>query len=189
MRSRYQSASAGPSANTHWTERTGVDEFEGQLPVLTTPDATNENQLLQGLPPIEYAILSHPIVARNEAGRPRLSATFVLNRMPEVSESNIAPLIQQAVLGLDITTAPSGSLLASLSGGETEFRSLFLEELTVKLVNRDKPNQVIVEATSQAGIATLPLSATLGRDDALDLLDTLNNQNTQIGRASCRERV
>ena len=159
----------------------GWTNSRGRLPVLTTPDATNENRLLQGLPPIEYATLSHPNVARNEAGRPRLSATFVLSRMPEASESNIAPLIQQAVLGLDITTAPSGSLLASLSGGETDFRSLFLEELTVKLVNRDRPSQVIAEATSQAGIATLPLSATLDRDDALDLLDTLNNQNNPLG--------
>lgn len=179
---RYHSPTmVGPSPNPTWTERTGTDEHEGPFNALTTPDASNESRLRQSLPPIEYTTLFRPKVARNQATLPRLSITFVLNQMPAPGENNIAPLIQQAVLGIDLTTAPSESLLASLNDNNTEFRPLFPQELTVKLVNYQSLGPNIAEVTAQGGIATVSLNATLNRDEALALLAALNEQDSPLG--------
>ncbi|MCP4897466.1 MAG: hypothetical protein GY906_10890 [bacterium] len=166
---------AGPAPGIQWHEKLGTDEYGEEVAVLTAPDAANSDRLNTGMSRLYHAILARPAVARAGDGASRLSLTFVLERIPSPEAAELAPLIREAVLGMDMTVAPSVSLLKSISGQDEEYRALFPVN-AVFFLEDTAASQRLAETSVSMGQLTVPLQATLDRDLALQLLDAVNGR-------------
>ena len=167
---------AGPSLHAPWQDAVGTDSFGKALALLAIPDATNEQRVREGLRPVKYCVLAQPTVAKDTNGTSKMSLTFVLDRIPEPHQKSLAPYIQRAVLGFDVTLASPVAVLNTLSSDGEDHQPLFATEASFCLSSSGESDLAdrYAEAVVRNGQLTAGLNATFDRPQALQLLDALN---------------
>jgi hypothetical protein len=166
-----------PSVNSQWRKTTVSIGLGANVNLLVTPEAASAgdsrySQLL-------YTLLEQPAVLRNKDGSPKLSITFVLRKQPNVGMINISPLVERAIVAIDLTFLPLESLFIKVSSRTEEFRPLFAREATFYIVDLENARSM-GEITVNNGLASAALNLTLERDHALILVDALNGKPTSI---------
>lgn len=175
----YRQAIARPTVEVSWQENFGINELGREVALLTTSDISNNAIVGTGEAQIQHTVLAQPMVARTTNSSPRMSLTFLLSREPKPDESELKPLIEGAVIGIDLTIAPEPALLESLTVDGNEYRSLFPRQTTFRLTD-DERSLILAETTVNNGQATASLSVTLKRSLALELLTAVNGQTSSL---------
>lgn len=180
MRTQAQAGSAlGPLAGGEIQRLLGRDERGESVPVLALPDASNTQRAEQAQPELFHAVFECPRIRRNPDGNSVFSATFILNRRPELTAPFIDPsTVEMAVLGLELELRPSDAVLRSLSQhSDHEYVALFPRNTNYRLVFEDR---VVAECQITSFSSSAALEANLDKSPAQALLASIRGDESPL---------
>ncbi len=143
--------------------------------VLLVPDASKTTG-----PRTYYCLSSRPRVRQGARNDPMISITLVLNRAPGPTDENVYPLIDRALLNLQLTLAVPDDLRAAMvPDSDHVYRPLFVRQGEMRLATDQ--GQVLLQGSLSTGESPEgSLSGTLDRGQALGLLVALEGATSGL---------
>jgi len=136
------------------------------VPILTRDDAD-----------YVVAVPARPLLAKDSAGRPKLSLTLVLSKQPSVDEPSIAPLVTQGTIALTATLALPDSANQLAAEANKPVQPLFARAAGFSL----RFQGAELQRTEAFGPgATAALSTMLDRDAALSVLSAIQDASSGL---------
>lgn len=123
------------------------------------------------------AVPARPLLARDAAGRPKLSLTLVLSQCPSVDATSVAPLVTQGTLAFTVTLALPDAALTLSEETARPVQPLFARSARFSLRLADTELQ---ETRAFGPGATAAFSAMLDRAAALEAVSAIGGASSRL---------
>ncbi|MBC7833866.1 MAG: hypothetical protein H7Y88_02050 [Phycisphaerales bacterium] len=158
-----------PVAGAAWTPRE-IELQDGRILELKTAPATDDSgqQMLLG-------VLGRPAIASNPQGAPAIHLTVVLERQPDLAETDVTRLVRGGRITLGLESLPTSEQTEHGSQHEAMLRPLFVAR-TVFELRRPGDGGVLAQQVVEGSAARGALDAALSKEEIVAALGALQGR-------------
>lgn len=133
---------------------------------------------------VTYVLPQIPSLVNSTSGEPMLSLSLILSRQPGPEEDSVYPLIESALLTMDVRIGIEASVLdAMFASCQGECRRLFARSIDYQFFlseDDQKPPVILTQAKASGSEGRTGISVHLDHMQALDVLAALDSTPSRL---------